>query len=292
MPFWEYLDTEHSEDTDATPASPNAPASPNIRIHYEVHDKTDGRGRPLLFLHGRGGNVLSWWQQMPFFAQHYRCIVIEQRGWGRSEGVLDAPWGEVFARDVHALVDELNLETFAVVAQSMGGWTLSALCERLAARGQLERVTAAVMSGTVGGYVPAHLADTYDAYREKAYAQRSAWQQGNASHPALAATTSEELQTLYSMIARLNKPPQIVAGAPDTLARRESFRVPDKTFFIAGEEDILCPPEIVRGVVSTLPTAQHTFLPNIGHSPYFETAETFNALVSDFLQAAYPAKVD
>lgn len=284
MPFFEYTDQD-------------APTPQAVRIYYEIHDNTGGTGRPLLFLHGRGGNVLSWWQQVPFFAQHYRCIIIEQRGWGRSEGVFDAPWGEVFARDIHALADELTLDTFAVIAQSMGGWTLSALCERLAERGlaeqsQSERVAAAVMSGTVGGYVPEHLSATYDAYREKAYAQRSTWQQGNASHPALAATTSAPLQTLYSMIARLNQPPKTVAGAPDTLARRESFRVPAKTFFIAGEEDILCPPDIVRGVVETLPEAQHTFLPNIGHSPYFEDADTFNDLVSDFLQAAYPAKVD
>lgn len=276
MPFFEY--------TDADPQT--------VRIYYEIYDQTGGSGRPLLFLHGRGGNVLSWWQQVPFFAQYYRCIVIEQRGWGRSEGVLDAPWGEVFARDIHALVDALALEPFAVIAQSMGGWTLSALCERLTERGQRDRVAAAVMSGTVGGYVPAHLAATYDAYREKAYAQRSAWQQGNASHPALAATTSAHLQTLYSMIARFNKPPQIGLGAPDTLARREHLRMPEKTFFIAGEEDILCPPDIVQGVVDTLTDATFVLLPHIGHSPYFEDADTFNYLVSDFLEAAYPAKVD
>lgn len=279
MPFFEYVDT-------------NAPTNPqNVRIYYEIHDNTDdnteGQGRPLVFLHGRGGNVLSWWQQVPFFAQHYRCIVIEQRGWGRSEGVLDAPWGEVFARDVHALTDALALDGFAVIAQSMGGWTLSALCERLAAQGQAARIETAVMSGTVGGYVPAHLAATYDAYRAKAYAQRSAWQQGKASHPALAATAPDHVQTLYSMIARFNKPPQIAPGAPDTLARRDSLRLPDKTFFVAGEEDILCPPDIVRGVVETLPEATHTLLPNIGHSPYFEAAETFNQLVADFLQAAW-----
>jgi 3-oxoadipate enol-lactonase len=279
MPFFEYTDND-------------APTPQAVRIYYEIHDQTGSTGRPLLFLHGRGGNVLSWWQQVPFFARNYRCIVIEQRGWGRSEGVFDAPWGEVFARDIHALADELDLDTFAVIAQSMGGWTLSALCERLAEQGQSERIAAAVMSGTVGGYVPTHLGATYDAYREKAYAQRTAWQQGKASHPALAATTSDNLQMLYSMMARLNQPPKIGAGAPDALVRRDSFRVPEKTFFIAGEEDILCPPDIVRGVVETLPEAKHTFLPNIGHSPYFEDAETFNQLVSEFLQAVYPAQVD
>jgi pimeloyl-ACP methyl ester carboxylesterase len=148
------------------------------------------------------------------------------------------------------------------------------------------------MSGTVGGYVPTPLTASYDAYRDQAYAQRSAWQQGNASHPALAATTSEQLQTLYSMIARLNQPPRLTAGAPDTLARRDRLQLPDKTFFIAGEEDILCPPDIVQAVVDTLPNAKHVFLPNIGHSPYFEAAETFNQLVGDFLQTVYPARVD
>jgi 3-oxoadipate enol-lactonase len=271
MPYFEYIDTEGN-------------ANQSISVYYEVH----GQGRPLLFLHGRGGNVLSWWQQMPVFAERYQCIVIEQRGWGRSSGALDGLWGDVFARDVHVLIDHLKLNHLAVIAQSMGGWTLSALSERLEQRGESGRLMAAVMSGTVGGYVPSQLEAIYDQHRQAAYGQRTAWQRGESHHPALAATTAADLQTLYSMIARMNRPPQIAPGAPDTLARRDRLSLPEQVLFIAGEQDMFCPPEVLHGVVEGVPKARLELLPNIGHSPYFEVASDFNAIVQAFLTEVYP----
>ncbi|MEM6427768.1 MAG: alpha/beta hydrolase [Deinococcota bacterium] len=270
MPYFEYEDV-------------GGAVNQHINLYYEVH----GQGRPLLFLHGRGGNVLSWWQQVPVFVEHYQCIVIEQRGWGRSSGALDGPWGDVFARDVHMFIDHLKLDAFAVIAQSMGGWTLSALSERLEQRGQSERLVAAVMSGTVGGYVPSQLEAIYDQHRQAAYTQRAAWQQGNSHHPALAATTPGGLQTLYSMIARLNRPPPVISGAPDTLARRDCLSLPEQVLFIAGEQDMFCPPEVLRGVVEGVPKARLELLPNIGHSPYFEAASDFNTIVDKFLAEVY-----
>jgi len=38
-----------------------------VRLYYE---DTGGSGPTLLFLHGAGGNHLSWWQQVPVFAIH------------------------------------------------------------------------------------------------------------------------------------------------------------------------------------------------------------------------------
>ena len=39
-----------------------------FRLYYE---DTGGSGPTLLFLHGAGGNHLSWWQQVPAFAEEY-----------------------------------------------------------------------------------------------------------------------------------------------------------------------------------------------------------------------------
>ena len=48
-------------------------------LYYEIH----GDGPWMVFAHGAGGNSLSWWQQVPVFAPRYRCLVYDQRGWGR-----------------------------------------------------------------------------------------------------------------------------------------------------------------------------------------------------------------
>ena len=55
-----------------------------FRIYYE---DTGGHGPVVLFLHGAGGNHLSWWQQVPVFAEEYRCVTVDQRGFGQSPDV-------------------------------------------------------------------------------------------------------------------------------------------------------------------------------------------------------------
>ena len=56
-----------------------------FRLCYE---DTGGNGPTVLFLHGAGGNHLSWWQQVPVFAEEYRCITVDQRGFGQSAAVF------------------------------------------------------------------------------------------------------------------------------------------------------------------------------------------------------------
>ena len=53
-----------------------------FRLYYE---DTGGNAPAVLFLHGAGGNHLSWWQQVPVFAEEYRCVTADQRGEGRTE---------------------------------------------------------------------------------------------------------------------------------------------------------------------------------------------------------------
>ena len=59
-----------------------------FRLYYE---DTGGNGPTVLFLHGAGGNHLSWWQQVPVFAEEYRCVTVDQRGFGQSPDVAGGP---------------------------------------------------------------------------------------------------------------------------------------------------------------------------------------------------------
>ena len=58
-----------------------------FRLYYE---DTGGNEPAVLFLHGAGGNHLSWWQQVPVFAEEYRCVTVDHRGFGQSP---DTPGG-------------------------------------------------------------------------------------------------------------------------------------------------------------------------------------------------------
>src|SRR5207237_9867669 len=90
-----------------------------FRLYYE---DAGGPGPTVLFLHGAGGNHLSWWQQVPVFAEEYRCVTMDQRGFGQSPDVAGGPGPAALGSDALALLDHLGIAQAALVAQSMGGW--------------------------------------------------------------------------------------------------------------------------------------------------------------------------
>ena len=50
---------------------PKAPVN-GIDLYYESHGSDSAP--TIVFAHGRGGNHMSWWQQVAAFSGEYRCI--------------------------------------------------------------------------------------------------------------------------------------------------------------------------------------------------------------------------
>ena len=69
--------------------------------------------------------------------------------------------------------------------------------------------------------------------------------------------------------------------ATRTLADLQAFRVP--TLLIAGAEDVVFPPFLASAIAASLPCGEAQLIEDAGHSPYFELAARFNALVDAFL---------
>ncbi len=88
-----------------------------INLFYQEQ----GKGEPLLLLHGLGSSSKDWKAQADAFAKSYRVITIDIRGHGLSdkpEGPYSIP---LYASDIRNLLDHLNIERFNLVGFSMGG---------------------------------------------------------------------------------------------------------------------------------------------------------------------------
>ena len=119
----------------------------SIDLYYESH----GEGPAVVFAHGRGGNHLSWWQQVPVFAKDFRCITFDHRGWGSSINkpngdALNTQGWDAFVEDLKQLLDHLEVEQAFLVAQSMGGLTCLGF-----ALAYPQRVAGLVLADTTGG---------------------------------------------------------------------------------------------------------------------------------------------
>ncbi|TAF64177.1 MAG: alpha/beta fold hydrolase [Cytophagales bacterium] len=88
-----------------------------IKMYYEMQ----GQGEPLLLLHGLGSSSIDWEMQIPFLAQHFRVIVPDLRGHGKSEKPYQKYSVPLFADDVWALLKHLQIEKVHIVGLSMGG---------------------------------------------------------------------------------------------------------------------------------------------------------------------------
>ena len=91
--------------------------SNGCKIYYQVR----GAGTPLMLLMGFGADGDVWELHAAAYAKHFKCIILDNRGVGKS----DAPAGPystaMMADDVVAVMDHLNIDKTQVAGISMGG---------------------------------------------------------------------------------------------------------------------------------------------------------------------------
>ncbi len=252
---------------------------PDARIYYETHGPADAT--PLVFLHGAGGNHLSWWQQVPHFRDRYRCVTMSHRGFGESVETARPRGGAAFADDLRALLDHLRIERAPLVAQSMGGWT--ALRFALAHPQRVERI---MMCDTHGGIESDEINAAWGAALG-ALASLPA-----DVHPACGERMLREQRDLYFLYleidalnpARTREELGALLRSTGALRREDVASMAMPVLFLAGDEDITIPPAVIEIAASYVPGARVVRVPEAGHSVYFERAGAFNATLDMFLR--------
>ncbi|MAF30384.1 MAG: alpha/beta hydrolase, partial [Croceicoccus sp.] len=92
-------------------------------IELQVRDEGPQDAPALIFLHGFPESHRTWRHQFPHFADRYRCIAPDQRGYRHSS----RPRGpenyraDLLVGDVFALADALGVGEFTVVGHDWGG---------------------------------------------------------------------------------------------------------------------------------------------------------------------------
>ena len=244
-----------------------------IEIDYQEY----GQGDAIVFAHGAGGNLLSWWQQIPYFSQNYRCITFSHRGFGHSPDIQDGPGTSAFVEDLEGLLDHLDVQSTHLVAQSMGGRTALGF-----AAAHPDRTRSLVLADTTGGMDEPDVLAALSEWRE----DRS--QVGQIGVRALSKgfqTRRPDLANLYLQVSNTNPPrPQtagVMSGGPSG-ADLSRMKVP--TMFIVGEEDDLIPPHVIDLACGHIAGSVVVRVPGAGHSVYFEQPDVFNFEVLRFIR--------
>ena len=249
-----------------------------IRLYYQAQ----GSGPALVFAHGAGGNHLSWWQQIPEFAKQYRCVTFDHRAFGHTKDSRDKPGRRMFHEDLRELLDLLEIQKTAIIAQSMGGRTAVGFALR-----NPGRVNAIVFAGTTGGAVSEHIRALQETHRTSPIGRQSLARR--AFSPTLR-NERPDLAYLYRQIGRMNppRPKAFLAPIPGYIGssakRLGELHIP--ILYLVGEEDRITPRHIVELSHKEVPGSQFDVIEGAGHSAYFEKAEAWNKRVLRFLAEA------
>ena len=88
-----------------------------IKMYCEVY----GKGKPLLMIHGNGGDISAFSKNIPYFSKKYMVIVPDSRAQGKSTDDRDSLSFEMMADDFAALLDVMHIKSSYVIGWSDGG---------------------------------------------------------------------------------------------------------------------------------------------------------------------------
>jgi 3-oxoadipate enol-lactonase len=266
-----------------------------IEMYYEEH----GHGDPLLLIMGLAADSVAWMFQLPAFSEHYRTIVFDNRGVGRTSKPAGPYSIAQMADDAAGLLDAAGIQRAHVVGVSMGGMIAQELALRHPQRlrglvlgctyakpdagvEQQMESSLAFFGGSRGADGQIHVdlskVDPMSFFQHLLPTVFNA-QFIMAELPKLMQVFSGALQYGFSMDAILA---QVAATqGHNTLDRLAQIKAP--TLVITGDSDLLIPPTNSDTLAAKIPGATLVKLPGGSHGFNFETPDVFNREVLGFL---------
>lgn len=238
---------------------------------------------PLVLVHGHPFDRTMWAPQLTEFARTRRVIAPDLRGYGASPVVPGVTPLSVFADDIAALLDDLDVDRFVLAGLSMGGQIAMECWARFP-----ERIAALVLADTFAA------AETEEGRRGRyAMADRLLREgmRGYADevlHRMVAPHADADVAAhVHRMMTAT--PPEGAAAALRGRAERPDYRgllthVTVPALVVVGEEDTYTPVADARALHAALPDATLHVVAGAAHLPNLERPEEFNKALAEFLE--------
>ncbi|RME85415.1 MAG: alpha/beta fold hydrolase [Caldilineae bacterium] len=244
-----------------------------------------GSGAPLLMIQGLGYPSDMWHHVEPCLAEHFRLILFDNRGVGRS----DVPEGvyplEVMAADAAAVLDAAGVEKAHVMGISMGGYIAQEFALRYP-----DRVRGLVLGCTSCGgeqAVPASQ-EVLDLVAARAHMSPEEGIRVLVPYIYSAYTPQEVIEADLAIRLRTYPDPKGYLGQLQGIYRWSSYErlgeIQAPTLILHGREDRLVPPENARILAEAIPTARLELLDRASHIFFSDRPQRTCELVATFLQ--------
>jgi pimeloyl-ACP methyl ester carboxylesterase len=254
-----------------------------IQVYFEEH----GKGEPLLLIQGLGYPSGMWFLQIPALSRHFRTIVFDNRGVGKTDKPDEAYSVALMASDTAGLLGALGIQKTHVVGVSLGGYIAQELA--LEYPDLVDRLV--LLSTSCGGPKYAELTTAFwgEVAALAGLPPEEIIRQGMAlsttgefyrANPELidrsVSIRMEKLQPLHAF-TRQSK----AAMNFDSNHRAHLIRHP--TLILAGARDRVMPPVLTEELAKKVPHAQFKVFPHAAHLLFLEEADALNRVIVDFV---------
>jgi 3-oxoadipate enol-lactonase len=261
-----------------------------LRIAYELRG-TRHRRRPwLVLIQGMGFDRLGWQPVLSRLGRHFRLVLMDNRGSGRSERPAGAFAVADMVGDVVAVLDAAGIRRAHVLGASLGGMVAQEL-----AITHPERVDGLVLVCTTPGWPFAYpmpmatvrlIVVTADVAADVALRRHT--------ENALSARSVQDRPELVDRLVEIqgSRPvdPEVLSAQASAGARYAGrlrrARIRARTLVLHGDADRVVDPRNAKLLAGRIPNAQLVIFPDLGHLLFWEDPDGFTDVVASFLLAA------
>ncbi len=256
----------------------------DVVLYYEIH----GEGTPLLLIAGLGSDCLSWGGVVAKLAAHFKVIVFDNRGVGRSEAPEKSYAVGEMTSDAIRLLDHLKIKKAHILGHSMGGF----IAQEMAIH-HPERVERLVLASTAAVSSERNNTLFLEFYKElRTGADPETWilkwvrwlfsPERLSCKTFIDAFVKNRLKDPFPQQARGLK------GQIDAIAlfdsREKLGRVKAETLVLHGREDILILPGEAEALAKGISGSAFQYIKGAAHCLHIENRHVFVRAVVEFLE--------
>lgn len=259
----------------------------NLTVSYIDEGPDDGP--VIIFIHGFPFNKSMWDKQLKALKENYRVIAYDVRGHGNSDSGTGDFSINLFADDLLAFMDALEIDKAILCGLSMGGYIVLNAIENYP-----ERFDAIILSDTTC------IADTPEAKEKRMEAIESIKKDGvekfadesikNLFAPESFATKKEEIAAVKKMIVNttkesLYKTLRAFYERKETCSKLSEIMTP--VLIMVGKEDKITPPAAAQLMHEKINDSLLNIIVHAGHLSNIENPLEFNNHLKKFTASVY-----
>jgi 2-hydroxy-6-oxonona-2,4-dienedioate hydrolase len=249
-------------------------------MQYEIKQEEkfkfidEGRGEPLVLLHGLFGALSNFVDLIEYFRNHYNVIVpilplFELDLLHTTVGGLQ--------KFVHRFIEFKNYKNLHLLGNSLGGHV--ALLHVLK---HPERIKSIILTGS-SGLFESGMGDTYPKRGDYEYIKKKT--ELTFYDPRVA--SKELVDEVYEIVNNRLKALKIISLAKSAIRNNlgeELNQIQQPALLIWGNNDAITPPFVGREFQRLIPNSELHSVDKCGHAPMMEVPDEFNSILHKFLK--------